>query len=89
MPTPHTIHLQRHRYLPADGGGTIFCTVTFDGHAGRALAFLLPGQFPEFEGEEAWFVAEKLPRNKFRFIRQVTSKRGRNAVLQPNRASAD
>ncbi len=76
MSVTHTIHLQRHRFLEADGGDTVFCTVTFDGRVGRALAFLKPGQFPEFEGEEAWFVAEKLPRNQFRFIRQVDSKRG-------------
>jgi len=74
-PFPHTIHLRRHRFLPDAGGGTVFCTVTFGG-IGRALAFLKPGEFPEFEGEEAWFVAENLPRNKFHFIRQVESKRG-------------
>jgi len=61
--------------LPEAGGGTVFCTVTFDGKPGRPLAFLQPGQFPEFVGEEAWFVAEKLPRNRFRFIRQVESTR--------------
>ena len=70
------IHLRRHRFLPNAGGGTVFCTVTFDGGLGRALAFLNPGHYPEFDGEEAWFVAELLPRKKFRFIRQVESKRG-------------
>lgn len=72
----HIVHLRRHRFLPNAGGGTVFCTVTFDGGLGRALAFLNPGQFPEFEGEEARFVAELLPRKKFRFIRQLESKRG-------------
>jgi hypothetical protein len=76
MAAIHSVHLKRHRYLPSDGGGTVFCTVTFDGSCSRALAFLDPGQFPEFEGEEAWFVAELLPRRKFRFIQQVESKHG-------------
>lgn len=75
MAVTHTVHLRRHRFLPDAGGGTVFCAVTYDG-VSRALAFLEPGQFPEFDGEEAWFVAEKLPRNKFRFIRQVESRRG-------------
>lgn len=70
-----TIHLRRARYLPNAGGGTIFCTVTYDS-TGPALTFLHPGQFPEFEGEEAWFRAEQLPRKRFRFIRQMESKRG-------------
>lgn len=76
MALTHTVHLKRHRFLPDAGGGTVFCTVTFDGGVGRALAFLKPGQFPEFEGEGAWFVAECLPRKKFRFVRQVESKHG-------------
>ena len=76
MGLTYTIHLKRHRFLPDAGGQTAFCTVTFDGRVGRALAFLEPGHFPAFEGEEAWFLAEKLPRNKFRFIRQVERTRG-------------
>ena len=85
----HTVHLRRHRFLPNAGGGTVFCTVSFDGGTGRALAFLQPGQFPEFEGEQAWFVAEVLPRKKFRFIRQVAGKNGDSHVDQPGRASED
>lgn len=76
MAFPCTVHLRRHRFLPNAGSETVFCTVTFDGKAGRALAFLRPGQFVEFEGEEAWFLAELLPRRKLRFIQQVESKRG-------------
>ena len=72
----HTIHLRRHSYLPDAGGGIAFCTVTYDGGVGRALAFLKPGEFPEFEGDEAWFLAEQLPRQRFRFIKRVESKRG-------------
>jgi hypothetical protein len=75
MSDEFTIHLHRARYLPNAGGGTIFCTVTYDGQ-GPALALLKPGEFPDFEGEEAWFRAEQLPRKRFRFIRQVESKRG-------------
>ena len=76
MGNEHTIHLRRARCLPNAGGGTIYCTVTYDGKVGRALAFLKPGQFPEFEGEEAWFRVEQLPRKRFRFFRQVDSKHG-------------
>lgn len=72
----YTVHLRRHRFLPNAGGETVFCTVSFDGKVGRALAFLGLDECPEFDGEEAWFVAEKLPRNKWRFIRQAESKRG-------------
>jgi len=74
-PQPVTVHLRRHRFLPNAGGGTCFVCVTYWGDS-DTLAFLHPGKFPEFEGDEAWFVALKHPRNRFEFIRQVASKSG-------------
>lgn len=50
-----TVQPRRHRTLPNAGSQTLFCTVIYDG-TGPAMAFLRPGTFPEFEGEEGWFV---------------------------------
>lgn len=71
-----TIHLRRRRFLPNAGGGTCFVCVTYRGEPAPVLAFLQPGQFPEFEGDEAWFVALKHPRKRFEFIRQVPTQFG-------------
>lgn len=76
MPQEHTVHLRRHRLLPSAGGGTVFCTMTFSGD-GPALAFLDPGQFPEFEGEEAWFRVLWHSKRKRDFIRQIDPPAGR------------
>lgn len=64
------MHLRRHRFLPRDGGGTVFCTMTFAGN-GPALAFLNPGEFPEFDGDEAWFRVLWHSKRKREFIAQV------------------
>jgi len=75
MPHIHTVHLQRHRFLPNAGGGTVFCTMTFDGKSGPALAFLQPGQFPEFEGESAWFRVMWHSKSRRDFLEQVEAPR--------------
>lgn len=74
MPSICTIHLARQRFLPQDGGGTVFCVMTYDGKVGRALAYLPPGQFPEFEGEEAWFRVRWFSKQRREFLEQVESK---------------
>jgi len=74
-PFPVVVHLRRHRFLPNAGGGTCFVCVTYRGES-DTLAFLHPGQFPEFEGDQAWFQALQHPRKRFELIRQVANKAG-------------
>jgi hypothetical protein len=71
MAHERTIHLRRHRFLPDAGGGTVFCTMTYDGKSLSALAFVHPGQFPEFEGEEAWFRVRWYSKRKREFLFQL------------------
>lgn len=75
MAAVRTIHLSRTRFLPADGGGTVFCVMTYDGKVGRALAFLRPGQFPEFDGEEAWFRVRWHSKLRRDFLEQIEASR--------------
>ena len=66
-----TVHLRRARFLPQDGGGTVFCVMTYRGDPHAALAYLPPGQFPEFAGEEAWFRVRWVSKAKREFLEQV------------------
>lgn len=75
-PRQVTVNLQRHRTLPNAGSKTQFVTVSYWGGPFHVLVFLKPGQFPEFEGENAWFVALEYPKKRFEFVRQVVSKSG-------------
>lgn len=70
MANIRTVHLARHRFLPRDGGGTVYCTMTFRGE-GPALAFLSPGQFPEFEGDTAWFRVRWHSKRRREFVEQI------------------
>lgn len=65
-----TVHLARHRFLPEDGGGTVFCVMTYRGQA-PALAYLKPGEFPEFDGEQAWFRVRWFSKRRREFIEQI------------------
>lgn len=76
MPRDVIIHLRRSRFLPQDGGGTVFCIMTYSGEVGGALAFLSPGAFPEFHGEEAWFRVEWHSKRRYRFLEQVADRAG-------------
>jgi hypothetical protein len=71
MPDIYTVHLARSRFLPQDGGGTVFCAMTFSGKAGEALAYLRPGEFPEFEGEAAWFRVRWFSKRRREFLEQI------------------
>lgn len=71
VPNIRTIHLRRNRNLPANGGGTLFCVMTYDGMPHRALAFLRPGRFPEFEGEQAWFRVRWHSKLRRDFLEQI------------------
>ena len=71
MPDIRTVHLARRRYLPQDGGGTVFCVMTCRGEPGPALAFLKPGEFPEFEGDTAWFRVRWHSKRRRDFLEQT------------------
>lgn len=81
MPRDVIVHLRRSRYLPQDGGGTVFCVMTHTGTTFGALAYLPPGAYPEFDGEEAWFRLQWHSRTKFRFIEQVADRSGRSISI--------
>lgn len=76
MPDVRTVHLARHRFLPNAGGGTVFCVMTYRGEVGPALAYLSPGQFPEFDGEEAWFRVRWFSKRRREFIEQIGGRDG-------------
>lgn len=75
MPDIRIVHLARHRFLPQDGAGTVFCVMTYDGKVGPALAFVRPGEFPEFEGEEAWFRVRWFNKRRREFIEQIEGRK--------------
>ena len=68
------IHLHRQRSLPNNGSQTLWCDVTTDGGMFKVMARLRPGQFPEFEGENAWFAVRRYPKSRFAFVAQVAGK---------------
>lgn len=70
IPQIRTVHLARHRFLPRDGGGTVYCTMTFRGQ-GSALALLAPGEFPEFVGEAGWFRVRWYSKRRRDFLEQI------------------
>lgn len=71
MPDIRTVHLARRRYLPQDGGGTVFCVMTYRGEPSPALAFLKPGEFPEFDGDTAWFRVRWHSKRRREFLEQT------------------
>jgi hypothetical protein len=75
MPDIRIIHLARIRYLPKDGGGTVYCVMSYVGGLFGALGYLPPGKFPEFEGEEAWFRVRWFSKDRREFLEQVEAKR--------------
>ena len=76
MPRDVILHLRRSRFLPQDGGGTVFCVATYTGSIFGALAYLKPGSYPEFEGEEGWFRVEWHSKKRFRVVEQVADRSG-------------
>jgi len=75
MPDIRTVHLARHRFLPNAGGGTVYCVMTYRGEIGPALEYLRPGEFPEFDGEQAWFRVRWFSKIKREFIAQTEAPR--------------
>jgi hypothetical protein len=65
------IKLIRHRTRENAGSRTLFFTTEFIGRKGHA-DFFRPHQVPAFEGESAWFEAERAPKVGWRILRRVT-----------------
>lgn len=64
--------LTRMRAHADAGGGTLFFKA--DGHVrGRRHLFFDPEAVPEFDGEEAWFLAERAPGRDWRIVRRVAA----------------
>jgi hypothetical protein len=62
--------LTRVRTHSDAGGGTIFFTAP--GLRRRWLhTFFNPEAVPEFEGDEAWFLAEQVPKRGWRIVQRV------------------
>lgn len=76
MPTERILHYRRSRARVEDGAHTLFCIVTHRGQLAPALAFRRPDQYPEFEGEEAWFRVRWFSKRKFEVIEQVAAPGG-------------
>lgn len=76
MPDERILHYRRSRALADAGGYTLFCIVTYNGELAPALAFRRPDQFPEFEGEEAWFRVRWFSKRRFEILERVADKGG-------------
>lgn len=76
MPHEVVLHYRRMRALSDVGGHTLFCTVTYDGGINGVLAYPIPGRFPDFDGETAWFRVRWFSKRKFEAIEQVADKQG-------------
>jgi hypothetical protein len=62
--------LVRYCNLPEWGGQTLFFRA--DGGDRRHPApFFRPHEVPEFEGESAWFEAERIPNGGWRIVRRL------------------
>ena len=70
MPT-RRFELTRHRTMENAGSRTLFFTTEPIGKPGRKV-FFQPDQVPEFEGDTAWFEAERVPKLGWRIVRRVT-----------------
>lgn len=55
MPSQWILRVRRQRARPNAGGPTLFGNVTYDGGVDGVLRYLIHGQYPGFQGEEAWF----------------------------------
>lgn len=87
MPTERILHYRRARARPEDGAYTLFCIVTYNGEVAPALAFRRPDQYPEFEGEQAWFRVRWFSKRKFEVIEQVADRSGAPPTPRMDHAS--
>jgi hypothetical protein len=71
MGSRRTFELTRQRAPENAGSRTLFFTSPPLGKPGRKV-FFRPDQVPDFEGDSAWFEAERVPKVGWRVIRRVT-----------------
>lgn len=64
------VKLVRHRSLPSAGSRTLFFR-SEGGSRSHPAIFFRPEHVPEFEGDSAWFEAERLPKLGWRIVRRV------------------
>ncbi len=62
--------------MPNDGARTLFCVLSYSGDLFERLGFLRTGQYPEFEGEEAWMRVHWWSKARLEVIEQVADKAG-------------
>jgi hypothetical protein len=53
------LQLKRYRNLPSAGSGTLYFATKSTDRRHPSL-FFDPSEVPEFDGEEAWFLAERI-----------------------------
>jgi hypothetical protein len=63
--------LTRQRSLPNHGSVTLFFT-TDGGSRKHPSPIFRPEAVPEFDGDTAWFEAERVPKVGWRIVRRVT-----------------
>ncbi len=62
--------LKRFRSLADAGGETLFFRAT-GGDRRHPMPFFRPEDVPAFEGDTAWFLAERTPRGGWRIVRRI------------------
>ena len=62
--------LKRFRSLPEAGGETLFFHAA-GGDRRHPMPFFSPEEVPAFDGDIAWFLAERAPRRGWRIVRRV------------------
>ena len=64
--------LKRFRSLPEAGGETLFFRAT-GGDRRHPMPFFSPDEVPAFDGDIAWFLAERAPGRRWRIVRRVNA----------------
>jgi len=65
-----TFQLRRFRSRPEAGGETLFFRA-MGGDRRHPMPFFRPEEVPAFEGDIAWFLAERVPRRGWRIVRRI------------------
>lgn len=60
----------------------MFVCVTYDGGIFGVIRRLTPGQYPEFEGDQAWFRVIMHSRRRLEILEQVQDKSGTPIMAQ-------
>ncbi len=67
-----TFQLKRFRTLPEAGGETLFFRA-MGGDRRHPMPFFNPHEVPPFDGDLAWFLAERAPGRGWRIVRRALS----------------